>query len=276
MNYLNKTILTISFLFITINLYSQYELTYLYEFKKDSVRKKTNTDFMNVIIDGDNHIYRGESHIMYDSITYTKKKIDGNNINSVLKETMELKKVVDNYSLELDLDKGIEKHYVYNLELPFYYEKKIELPRWNLINDILEIDGKKLKKATTTFLGRNWIAYYSEELPIQAAPYLFYGLPGSIVKLHDENNNFKFELIKIKSKTDFSNLYETMISKRRTDFVKMNKDEVYKLGKSLQQNMTNILIESGLQLTEEEIKIRQEKEKKRKYIYLNPNIPFYL
>ena len=277
MKYLNKIVLVISFILISINGYSQYEFTYLYEFKKDSVSKKKYTDIMNVIIEGEQRIYRGENHIIYDSIAYTKRKVDASNISSVMEQTMGLKKHVENYTLEIDLEKEIQKHYIFNLELPFYNEEKIELPIWNISNETSEIDGKKVTKATTFFLGRNWIAYYSEELPIQVAPYLFYGLPGVIIKLEDENSNYKFELTSYKSKKDFINLKETTISqRRRNDFVKMNKDEVYNFGKSFQENKTNILMQAGLQLTEQEIKERQERNKKRKYIYLNPSIPFVL
>ncbi|MFV0145443.1 GLPGLI family protein [uncultured Empedobacter sp.] len=277
MKYLNKIVLVISFILISINGYSQYEFTYLYEFKKDSVSKKKYTDIMNVIIEGEQRIYRGENHIIYDSIAYTKRKVDASNISSVMEQTMGLKNNVENYTLEIDLEKEIQKHYIFNLELPFYNEEKIELPIWNISNETSEIDGKKVTKATTFFLGRNWTAYYSEELPIQVAPYLFYGLPGVIIKLEDENSNYKFELTSYKSKKDFINLKETTISqRRRNDFVKMNKDEVYNFGKSFQENKTNILMQAGLQLTEQEIKERQERNKKRKYIYLNPSIPFIL
>lgn len=277
MKYLNKIVLVISFILISINGYSQYEFTYLFEFKKDSVSKKKYTDIMNVIIEGEQRIYRGENHIIYDSIAYTKRKVDASNISSVMEQTMGLKNNVENYTLEIDLEKEIQKHYIFNLELPFYNEEKIELPIWNISNETSEIDGKKVTKATTFFLGRNWTAYYSEELPIQVAPYLFYGLPGVIIKLEDENSNYKFELTSYKSKKDFINLKETTISqRRRNDFVKMNKDEVYNFGKSFQENKTNILMQAGLQLTEQEIKERQERNKKRKYIYLNPSIPFIL
>ncbi|MFV0197288.1 GLPGLI family protein [Empedobacter falsenii] len=277
MKYLNKIVLVISFILISINGYSQYEFTYLFEFKKDSVSKKKYTDIMNVIIEGEQRIYRGENHIIYDSIAYTKRKVDASNISSVMEQTMGLKNNVENYTLEIDLEKEIQKHYIFNLELPFYNEEKIELPIWNISNETSEIDGKKVTKATTFFLGRNWTAYYSEELPIQVAPYLFYGLPGVIIKLEDENSNYKFELTSYKSKKDFINLKETTISqRRRNDFVKMNKDEVYNFGKSFQENKTNILMQAGLQLTEQEIKERQERNKKRKYIYLNPSIPFVL
>lgn len=277
MKYLNKIVLVISFILISINGYSQYEFTYLFEFKKDSVSKKKYTDIMNVIIEGEQRIYRGENHIIYDSIAYTKRKVDASNISSVMEQTMGLKNNVENYTLEIDLEKEIQKHYIFNLELPFYNEEKIELPIWNISNETSEIDGKKVTKATTFFLGRNWTAYYSEELPIQVAPYLFYGLPGVIIKLEDKNSNYKFELTSYKSKKDFINLKETTISqRRRNDFVKMNKDEVYNFGKSFQENKTNILMQAGLQLTEQEIKERQERNKKRKYIYLNPSIPFVL
>ncbi|WP_312312601.1 GLPGLI family protein [Empedobacter brevis] len=275
MKYSNKIILIVSFILTSINVYSQYELTYLYEFKKDSANKKISTDFMKVIVDGNQRIYRGENHIIYDSIAYTKRKVDGNNISSIMDQTVSLISNVDNYVLEIDLEKGNEKYNIFNLELSFYYEKKIELPKWIISNETSEIDGKKVKKATTNYLSRNWIAYFSEEIPMQASPYLFYGLPGTIIKLEDEKNNYKFQLISYKQK-DFSNLYETMISRRRSDFIKMNKEEVYKLGKSLEQNKINILMEAGLQLTEQEIKQRQERNKKRKYIYLNPSIPFIL
>lgn len=276
MKYLNKIILIICLLFTNTNLFSQYQFNYLYEFKQDSVSKKKHTDYMNVIVDGDQRIYRSEKRIINDSIGYTNGTVNNNNISTFMSTTKDIRSSVDNYTLEIDLNKSQEKHYVYNLELPFWYEKKLELPIWNISNEVIEFEGKKVKKATTHYLSRNWTAYFSEEIPIQAAPYLFYGLPGAIIKLEDQYGNYKFELISYKSKKDFSNIYKTMISRRRTDFVKMNAKEMYELGKNLQQNMTNILMASGLQLTEDEVKKRQENYKKRVHIYLNPSIPFIL
>ena len=72
-----------------------------------------------------------------------------------------------------------------------YIENFIE-PEWKILNDTLTILHQQCQKATTTFLGRNYTAYFASKIPISSGPWLFRGLPGLILKVTDSKNQFKF------------------------------------------------------------------------------------
>lgn len=68
--------------------------------------------------------------------------------------------------------------------------------KWKLHNETKNYQENKVQKATATFGGRNWTAWYSEEIPIQEGPYKFRGLPGLIFEIYDDENIFSYKLIK--------------------------------------------------------------------------------
>lgn len=63
---------------------------------------------------------------------------------------------------------------------------------WQIVNEYKEILGLKCKKATITKYGRNWIAYFTEEYPIPFGPYKFNNLPGLILEVFDDKNDYRF------------------------------------------------------------------------------------
>ncbi|MGH1516796.1 GLPGLI family protein [Chryseobacterium sp. JK1] len=67
---------------------------------------------------------------------------------------------------------------------------------WKLANENKKVKDLVLQKATTHYGGREWTAWFAKEIPFQEGPYKFHGLPGLIVELYDDKNNYKFELVK--------------------------------------------------------------------------------
>ncbi|MCP1251470.1 MULTISPECIES: GLPGLI family protein [Elizabethkingia] len=67
---------------------------------------------------------------------------------------------------------------------------------WKLSDDKKVIKNLTLQKATSTWGGRNWTAWFSADLPFQEGPYRFHGLPGLIVELYDEQNDYHFNLVR--------------------------------------------------------------------------------
>lgn len=57
------------------------------------------------------------------------------------------------------------------------------------------IEGFKAQKATTQFGGRNWIAWFTNDIQIQDGPYKFCGLPGLILNIEDEGKTHIFNLV---------------------------------------------------------------------------------
>ena len=66
---------------------------------------------------------------------------------------------------------------------------------WKILPDQQKIGEFNAQKATTELAGRQWVAWFSTELPFQDGPYKFHGLPGLIVKLEDRTKTHQFELI---------------------------------------------------------------------------------
>lgn len=75
----------------------------------------------------------------------------------------------------------------------FYYENEKDLFNWQIGTETKDIKGYKVQKATTSFAGRNYIAWFSPEIPVSDGPYKFNGLPGLILEISDTDNEWNFE-----------------------------------------------------------------------------------
>ena len=71
---------------------------------------------------------------------------------------------------------------------------------WEISNETKESDGYVMQKATTTFRGRDYVAWFTKEIPIPMGPYKFYGLPGLIMEIYDTDNIYHWTITKIENK----------------------------------------------------------------------------
>ena len=69
---------------------------------------------------------------------------------------------------------------------------------WKISPDKKKIGEFNTQKATTNFAGRNWTAWFTNEVPVLDGPYKFSGLPGLIVEISDQTGSHKMELKGIK------------------------------------------------------------------------------
>lgn len=68
-------------------------------------------------------------------------------------------------------------------------------PQWTMYDDEIQLLGYTAKKATTTFRGRNYTAYFTLDIPINDGPWKLFGLPGLILKAETDDEILKFEAI---------------------------------------------------------------------------------
>jgi len=64
--------------------------------------------------------------------------------------------------------------------------------KWDIGKDTTTMLGYTCQKATTTFRGRNYTAWFAPEIPSNNGPWKFGGLPGLILKISDDKRNFTF------------------------------------------------------------------------------------
>ncbi|GAA4166700.1 hypothetical protein GCM10022217_40920 [Chryseobacterium ginsenosidimutans] len=76
-----------------------------------------------------------------------------------------------------------------------YKVKEDQKPEWKILSDKQKIGEYNTQKATANYGGREWIAWFTTDIPFQDGPYKFYGLPGLIVKLEDTTGSHIITLV---------------------------------------------------------------------------------
>ncbi|HKL34884.1 MAG TPA: GLPGLI family protein [Salegentibacter sp.] len=175
-----------------------YELTW----QIDSTDAESEQNERMVLFTGDgNSRFSSEGKHIGDSIKQLYKERDRtpqnfSEMRSKIPET-KFKYYIDKIlaAREINFKEEIVKDY-------YRYTEDLSDVTWEILPETKEISGFKVQKAKTNFAGRNYIAWFTSEIPISDGPYKFNGLPGLIVKIADENEYYVFELIGFKSLKD--------------------------------------------------------------------------
>lgn len=69
--------------------------------------------------------------------------------------------------------------------------------------------GYICNKGTSTFRGRTYHAWFTVDIPVNDGPWKLYGLPGLILRVEDENENFTFEAIGLQKVEGFEISFPT-------------------------------------------------------------------
>lgn len=69
--------------------------------------------------------------------------------------------------------------------------------QWKLQENIRDISGYQCQKATINYFGRTFTAWFTPEIPLNAGPYLFSGMPGTIVELTDDYGVYTYSLLEV-------------------------------------------------------------------------------
>lgn len=169
-----------------------YELTY--KPKKDSAR--TEKAMMILDITKDKSIYRDYTMVAQDSIL------------KIQVEQMQKSGVFKDISKMVTTPKFSEKVYKFYPEMKVQYVERISSGftpmnigynddtkiNWKISDEKAKIGSYNTQKATADFGGRKWNAWFTSDIPLQDGPYKFHGLPGLIVKVEDDGQNYSWEL----------------------------------------------------------------------------------
>lgn len=209
--------LVLVFVFVAFTLAQTHRLYYSVFSKRYKGMEGYYKEMIVTDINKDNIKSYAADYIKYDSINKNSKTGD------VFFATP---RFVERFSK--DLKSGITTNYEANLNDVFSYETQDEI-KWELHQESKEISGYKTQKATTTFGGRNWVAWFAKDLDIPYGPYKFYGLPGLILEIQDENKEYIFQFLQNKvldEVYDTSNFLETYYGKTP---IKLSIKNIHKL-----------------------------------------------
>jgi len=108
----------------------------------------------------------------------------------------------------------------------YEYEEKGPSLNWQLKKESKSILNYNAKKATINYGGRKWIAWYTEEIPINLGPYVFGNLPGLILELNDDKKNFHFIAIGMNNeqKEIYKRVEKKIVKTSKKDFFKAERN----------------------------------------------------
>lgn len=160
------------------------------DFKADSTLSNKSDDILTLYIGDNKSIFQNDKKYKIDSIIDSQPYFQMSSrpmfkVSHVVKKEFNQPDLI--YSDKID-------------NVNFGYKEKNPPMQWKLINEKKNILTYECYKAETTFRGRNFIAWYTKDIPISDGPYKFAGLPGLILEVYDDNDNFHYKLLAITKK----------------------------------------------------------------------------
>lgn len=169
-----------------------------YSFKMDSLNQENvGKEIMNLDVTKDGSTFYSALLLARDSLFRVQFE-RGKASKSMEIDMRTLKKPKVNFSISKSFP-DLQSVYHTSLSGTYLAVKELETLEWRILPESKTIENFKVQKATTTFGGRNWIAWFTDEIQIQDGPYKFCGLPGLILHVEDEKGDHRFQLVGIQN-----------------------------------------------------------------------------
>lgn len=127
--------------------------------------------------------------------------------------------------------------------------------KWKIEKDIKKIGKFNCKKATTTFRGRNYTAWFTTEIPLPFGPWKLNGLPGLILEAYDANKYLYWYFKSVEYPTKSKEKVKYMLIPKKQKIL------TYEEFKSLQKKEQDIVWEKSIVLKKQFPEIEVEKPK---------------
>lgn len=127
----------------------------------------------------------------------------------------------------------------------YKYVENLDVPIWKIETITQNILEQKCQMATTSFRGRNYIAWFATGIPFSMGPWLFNGLPGLILKVHDDKKQFLFECMELNTQNSSTKVFKPYKNVQLIDAKKLKAKK-----KLLEQNIILFMqAEDGVSVT---------------------------
>ncbi|UFH32617.1 GLPGLI family protein [Chryseobacterium sp. C-71] len=214
--------------FFSIATYSQNQrFSYEYKFVRDSTEKdKVETEVMLLNVFSRGSQFYSKDTFDSDSIINEefKKQSKGGSMDINLtgfkakgKVRYQIEKNYPDYSVNFFTQLGSSEYMIQE-------SRKID---WKILPENEKVGEFNTQKATCSYVGRVWTAWFTTDIPIQDGPHKFHGLPGLIVKLEDKTKSHTYELKGVKKFGDESE-WKSFKDKERYEPLIVLNDKKYK------------------------------------------------
>lgn len=183
-----KLFIILSTFISCISIFSQsYKIIYDFKWRAEEQSNNYSSELTVLLKDKDNSYFESLAKFKYDSIK-TKLVDEGSRSFPSPKLQWKLQPLIFK---DLKSQTTItEENFFDKVYLTTYTCK----PSWKIQKEKSVLFNYNVQRAETDFGGRQWIAWFTNDVPISDGPYKFYGLPGLILKISDAEENFIFEI----------------------------------------------------------------------------------
>lgn len=169
---------------------ARYRAIYNLSFIEDTVGRKINSGYVVLFIGDSCTVYSTMNKVNMDSACYTLWK-NGASQDQIAAQAFKyamgglaLSTVYHGYPSKNEVT--VDEYLIENSR----YNEPAEAQKWTETGVTKNIKGLDCREALCSFRGRDYVAYYSPEIPVSAGPFLFAGLPGLILELSDGNSEY--------------------------------------------------------------------------------------
>ncbi|MGH1516419.1 GLPGLI family protein [Chryseobacterium sp. JK1] len=247
------------------------EFTYRLKAKFNLRTDYRHEEFFTLLIGESRAFFASQNSLKKDSILENSRVMTNNSDGSI---TLSIKNGTSTpetnfYFTIIQSSEAIQYFAPVVMSLLTYKEPVIK--NWKLSNETKVINTINCKKAEATFKGRNWIAWYSSDIPLPYGPYKFSGLPGLIVKISDDKGDYDFELVKSISDSKLKGKLITIRKSRYTEAIETTQPKLKQALRNADANATAVLASYGTTIIKGQDMVRQrEKERQENLKYENP------
>ena len=226
------------------------KITYRYSFQLDTLGRATSTHNDRYILEVGRSVSRFYSEYgeIRDSMMYRFAQANrgserGVNVNSWMGE-FDLASYEDVFMNHPEKGQLTVTAKIANSE--FYYEEPLPVHDWAIESETADILGYTCLKAKTRFRGREWTAWYAPELPVNAGPWKFNGLPGAILKLSDSDQRFDYEAIGIAKPESGAMIH--IHDRAKIRWVKLKRSDYLAMQRKQWEDPVGVLISQGIRM----------------------------
>lgn len=247
------------------------EFTYQLKAKFNSRSNYRHEEFFTLLIGGNRAFFASRNSLKRDSILDKSRVTTHNSDGSI---TLGVKNGTStpetNFHFTI-IQSNETIQYFAPVVMSLLYYKEPVIKDWKLIDETKMINTINCKKAEITFKGRNWIAWYSPDIPLPYGPYKFTGLPGLIVKITDDQRDYDFELVKSVSDSKLKGKLITIRKSRYNDAIETTQPKLKQALRNADANASAVLASYGTTIVKgQEIVRKREKERAENKKYENP------
>jgi len=219
-----------------------YRVTYNLTFRPSKDTSATQQEKMRLLVGDSISLFYSQNAFLRDSIMAT---FQGDNPD--MTRMMAAMQTAPKSMFSYEIIKRTQAKQVVFRESVFMdklsYTEPLPAVTWNITNETATKVGYMCQKATTSYGGRTYDAWFTFQIPIQDGPYKFSGLPGLIVEMYDTEKHYHFILAGIEK------VAKGEIAVNESKLLKVSKEKFVEMKADFTENPFKMINASGASIT---------------------------